>query len=333
VKAFDFTQFEEELYPEWESMFRIGGGTGEFSYVKGGKPCPYGTLDVIFCRAIMNRLTLTEKEKNDWASYINSFQQKDTGWYKKTYTLTHFREHTTAYAVAGLHLIDRKPAYDFIWQDRLLSSEKERQRWINKIPWSLSWPASHIVSGIPAIMAMLGNGTDEFFNWYFAWLDKEVNPATGYWSRGLGHRLGLIKKVSKHEMGSAFHMYYVYEYMNRKWPYPEKIVDMTLRLQHENGLWDRDVTYCIDLDGVYSLLRSSRNAGGYRTDDVKDACIRYLERAEKILNDREFFYSRYTNTHILPGALCAVAECAKFYPELVRTSRPWFETLDKACFI
>jgi hypothetical protein len=333
MKAFDFTRFEEEIYPEWEARFRIGGGTGEFSYVKGGKPCPYGTLDIIFCRTIMNGLILTEKEKDEWASYINSFQQETTGWYKKTYTFNHFREHTTAYAVAGLKLIDRKPSYNFIWQDRLLSSEKEMERWINKIPWSLSWPSSHIVSGIPAIMAMLGTGTEAFFNWYFAWLDKEANPATGYWSRGIGHRLGLIKKVSKHEMGGAFHMYYVYEYMNREWPYPERIVDATLGLQHANGLWDKDVTYCIDLDGVYSLLRSSRNAGGYRADDVKDASVRYLERAEKILNDREFLISRYTNTHVLPGALCAVAECAKFYPELVKTVRPWIETLDKACFI
>ena len=128
-------------------------------------------------------------------------------------------------------------------------------------------------------------------------------------------------------------MYYVYEYMGRKWPYPEKIVDMTLELQHANGLWDKDVTYCIDLDGVYSLLRSSRNAGGYRADDVKAASVRYLERAESILNDREFFFSHYTNTHILPGALAAIAECRKFYPELVKTSHPWKQTLDKSCFI
>jgi hypothetical protein len=333
MKAFDFTRFEEEFYPEWEARFRIGGGAGDFSYAPAGKPCLYGTADILLCRAVMNRLELTEKQKDEWAGTINSFQNSSTGWYRKVYTYNHFREHTTAYAVAALHLIDRKPAHEFIWRERLLSSKHEMERWIDKIPWSLSWPASHIVSGLPAILAMLETGTPEFFNLYFAWLDREANPETGYWSRGLGHRLGLIKKISKHEMGGAFHMYYVYEYMGRKWPYPERVVDQTLNLQHENGFWDKDVTYCIDLDGIYSLLRSSRNAGGYRADDVKNACVRYLEAARQILNDRRFFFSRYTNTHLLPGALGAIAECHKFYPELVKTTRPWAQTLDKACFI
>ena len=91
MKAFDFTRFEEKIYPEWEARFRIGGDTGEFSYIQKGKPCPYGTLDILFCMAVMNRLTLTEQEKDEWASYINLFQQKDTGWYKKTYTINHFK--------------------------------------------------------------------------------------------------------------------------------------------------------------------------------------------------------------------------------------------------
>jgi hypothetical protein len=333
VRVYDFTRFEEDFYPEWESRFRIGGGIGDFSYAPAGKPCLYGTTDILFCRAIINRLELTEKQKDEWSDTINSFQDSSTTWYRKVYTHTHFREHTTAYAVAALYLIDRNPARDFIWMKKLLSSREEVERWINKIPWSLSWPASHIVSGIPAILAMLGKSTPEFFDWYFAWLDREANPQTGYWSRGFGHRLGLIKKITKHEMGGAFHMYFVYEYMNRKWPYPEKVIDATLKLQHANGLWDKDVTYCIDLDGVYSLLRSSRNAGEYRAVDVRGACTRYLEAAEQILNDRRFFFSRYTNSHILPGALAAIAECQKFYPGLVKTTRPWIQTLDKACFI
>ena len=333
MKVFDFRRFGEEFYPEWESRFRIGEEIGDFSYALSGKPCLYGTTDILFCRAIMNRLDLSEKQKDEWAGIINSFQNSRTGWYRKVYAHTHFKEHTTAYAVAALHLINRKPSYEFIWRKRLLSSKEEMERWYNKIPWSIIWPASHIVSGIPAIMAMLGNGSDDFFDWYFNRLDRDVDPQTGFWQKGLIHRLGIIKNPTKHEMGGAFHMYFVYEYMARKWLYPEKIIDETLKLQHANGLWDRDVTYCIDLDGVYSLLRSSRNAGGYKADDVKAACLRYLETAERILNDRRFFFSRYTNTHLLPGALGAIAECQKFYPELVKTTRPWIQTLDKACFI
>ncbi len=156
------------------------------------------------------------------------------------------------------------------------------ERWIERVNWSIIWPGSHVVSGVPAALAMTGGGTDEFFEWYFDWLDRSPpDPASGFWCRGIVHRLGKIPRPTKHEMGGAFHMYYVYEYFGRKWRYPERIVDHTLRLQHANGLWDSDVTYCIDLDGVYCLTRSSRNAGWYRKDDVYRACLRYLENRRK----------------------------------------------------
>lgn len=333
MRVFDFTPFEEELYPAWEARFRIGPGIGDFSYAPSGKPCLYGTTDILFNRAVMARLDLNETEKDAWAAAVNAFQDPGRGWYRKVYTHTHFKEHTTAYAVAALKLLDRRPRYDFAWRAKLISSPEERDRWIRSIPWSIIWPASHIVSGIPAILAMLGQGTPEFFAWYFDWLDREADPATGFWSRGILHRLGLLKRRSMHALGGAFHMYFVYEFLGRPWRYPERIVDAALKLQHANGLWDKDVTYCIDLDGIYSILRSSRNAGGYRADEVERACARYLETAARILNDREFFMTRYTNTHLLPGALAAIAECQRCYPELVKTSRPWVQTLDRACFI
>lgn len=263
---------------------------------------------------------------------INRFHDPKTGWYKKSYTI-HHREHTTAYAVAALALIDRKPLHPMKWKEPILASVKSMERWIEKINWSIIWPGSHVVTGVPAVLAMLGEGTDEFFNWYFDWLDKTADPVSGFWCRGLVHRLGIIGRPTKHEMGGAFHMYYVYEYMNRQWPYPEKIIDETLRLQHVNGLWDRDVTYCIDLDGIYNLTRSSRNAGGYRSSDIEAAVIRYLATAEKILNDKDFLFKKYTSSHILTGALAAIAECQKFYPELIVTEKPWRQSLDSACYI
>ncbi len=332
-KVFDFTHLQETLYPEWVEQFRSGPGIGDFSYAIDGPTSLYGTTDVLFCRAIMNDLQLTDQEKDDWAGCINQFQKRDTGWYKKRYTYTHSKQHTTAYAVAALHLIDRKPAHEFPWIAKLLSGKKQMERWIERIPWSIIWPGSHIVSGIPAILAMLDKGSQEFYDWYFDWLDREADPKSGYWCRGWIHKLGVIKTPTKHEMGGAFHMYYVYEFLNRSWRYPEKIIDHTLRLQLPTGLWDKDVTYCIDLDGIYCLTRSNRIAGGYREKEIYQACVDYLAAAEKILNDRDYFFEHYTNTHILPGALAAIAECQKFYPELVKTPTPWIQTLDRACFI
>ncbi len=279
---------------------------------------------------------LFDHQADEWANVINRFQDPKTGWYNKTYALHHFKEHTSAYAVAALHLIDRTPKYPFSWKYTILKSEKAQERWIRgdiRLLWSIIWLGSHVISGIPAILAMTKQGNDKFFEWYFNWLDTHANPTSGFYHRGIHHRLGVNRIPSKHEMAGAFHMFYVYEWFNRKWPYPERIVDHCIRLQHENGFWDKDVTYCIDLDGLYSMIRSSRNANWYRREDVKQAVCRYLENAERTLNDEEFFFKKYINSHLLPGALSAIAECQKWFPELVKTAQPWKQSLDYACYI
>ncbi len=329
-RSYDFRPLEEH-YSEWESQFRSGNGPGEFSYRKGGPTSLYGTTDMYISRATIGRGDLTDGDADAWASTINSFQQR-SGWYGKRYTL-HFRSHTAAYAVAALTLIGRSPERPVAAAERIARSRAATTRWLRSVPWSIVWPGSHVVAGLPAILHMTDRGSDTFWETYFSWLDQEANPETGFWSRGVLQRTGLRPRLATAELGGAFHMHYVYEARGRRWPLPERVVDAALALQHENGLWDGEVSYCIDLDGLYCMIRSSRLAGHYRTDEVRESVHRYLQRAEATLCDREFLFDRYDNSHRLTGALSAIAECAKWFPELVKTERPWSQTLDVAPFI
>lgn len=337
--GFDFGELHASLLAEWMAQFKAGPGVGDYSYTPGGPTSLYGTTDMVYARYLTGHWDLTEADKDAWAATINQFQDPETGWYHKSHTL-HYREHTTAYAVGALHLLARPPAHPLYWKEKILGSRRAMARWIKrpmwKAPWSIIWPGSHAISGVPAALAMTDEGTDEFFAFYFDWLDREADPASGFWRRGWLHKLRLFKRFrvpNLHDMAGAFHMYYIYEWFNRQWPYPERVVDHALRLQHANGLWDKDVTYCVDLDGLYCLTRSSRNAGSYRADDVEAAVRRYLATAHRTLTDRAFLLARYDNSHRLPGALSAVAECQKFFPALVHTPVPWPQSLDAACFI
>jgi hypothetical protein len=330
ARVYDFSRFQEELYPEWERRF-ASGGIGEFGYLPGAATCSYGTTDMLISRYTMGDLELSEKEKDAWAAVINRFQRPD-GWYAKSHT-RHAREHTTAYATAALALIERRPGRAFAWALPILRDERSWESWIRGPHWSIVWPGSHVISGVPAALAMTGGGSEAFFDWYFDWLDHEADPRSGFWCRGLVHRLGIIQKPTKHEMGGAFHMFYVYERFGRAWRHPERVVDESLRLQHTNGLWDKDVPYCIDLDGLYCVLRSSRNAGGYRKDDAASAARAFLETAERVMGNRDLLFGGYPNSHRLTGALSAIAECARSFPELVTTPRPWRQSLDVAPYI
>ncbi len=332
---YDFRKFERELFDKWMQQFKSGDGLGDFSWKKGGPTSLYGSTDILISIFILDDLLLSDSQRDQWANTINQFQNIKTGWYEKSFTF-HYREHTTAYAVAALHLIDRKPKYPLSWKNNILKSKIAQEKWIRgdwRMLWSLIWPGSHVISGIPAILAMTNQGNKNFFDWYFNWLDNHADPNSGFYMRGIPHKLGIIRKPRMQDLGGAFHMFYVYEWFNRKWPYPEKVVDYCIQLQHQNGLWDKDVTYCIDLDGLYSMIRSSRNANWYRKDDVKQAVIKYLKTAEKTLNDENFLFTHYSNSHRLTGALAAIAECQKWFPELVKTAQPWKQTLDYACYI
>ena len=326
----DFRLFQEELYPAWEKKFAVGG-TGEFGYLPGSHTCSYGTTDTLISRFTMGDLSLTEAEKDAWAAVINRFQQTD-GWYGKSHT-RHSRPHTTAYATAALTLIGRSPSRPFAWADAILRDRAAMEAWIRGPHWSLAWPGSHVISGVPAALAMTRAAPERFFDWYFDWLDREADAGSGFWLRGAVHRLGIIRTPTKHEMGGAFHMFYVYAFFRRPWQHAREVVDHALRLQHANGLWDRDIPYCIDLDGLYCAARSSRLAGGYRADDVRAAAEAFLSTTARVLNDPRALVRCYPNTHRLTGALSAVAECQRAWPELVRTARPWTQSLDIAPFI
>lgn len=331
AKSYDFSEFEG-LYDEWEARFKSGAGEGEFSYRLGGPTSLYGSADMLISRATIGRLDSSATRREAWAETINRFQKAGSGLYRKRYTL-HFPSHTAAYAVAALKLLGHEPRYPVRKAEELARNPERVARWLRRIPWSIIWPASHSVAGYPAILHMSGRGNDRFWETYFSWLDARAHPRTGFWSRGILQRLGLRPILAREELGGAFHMHFVYEARGRSWPLPERVVDAGLALQQANGFWDGEVSYCIDLDGLYCILRSSRNAGGYRAADAEAAVHRYLARAEETLNDRDFLFSRYDNSHRLTGALSAVAECALHYPGLVTTVRPWMQTLDRACFI
>lgn len=135
-------------------------------------------------------------------------------------------------------------------------------------------------------------------------------------------------RLTKHELGGAIHYYWIYEFLNRPIPYPERVIDSTLKLQNKLGLWDKNVSYCIDLDAIFSLLRCLKQTRGYREEDIKSAIKKYLDYTIPCLNDKQFLFNCYNNTHKLTGCLGAIAEIYKYMPELIESSTPWIQTLD-----
>jgi len=327
----------------WVESYKTTNVAGEFSLIRGKKKISlYGICDMVFNLIISNRfknyLESHEIEsKEAWIKRIQSYQDPKTGWFKDHYYNYKFRspltgqwEHATAFATSALKLLDATPKFD-LKITKKLDTKKKVEKWLKKVPeWGLFfWPGSHRGGGVGAIFATLGEKFyphENFFDWYFDWLDNNADPEVGFWRLGWNHKFK--KRLTKHELGGSIHYYWIYEFMDRPIPYPEKVIDSTLQLQNRFGLWDNEVSYCIDLDAVFSLLRCQTQLNGYRKADIMQAIIKYLDYTIPSLNDNEYLNSHYSNTHKLTGCLGAIAEIYKFLPELFDPSIKFIQSLD-----
>jgi hypothetical protein len=337
MKKYNLDKFCGILF-DWVDSFKFNNIPGQFCVNREKKnPSLYGISDVVYNLVIPNQLTnyleTHRKENiNSWIKEIQSYQNPKNGWIKERWFNfgLHFKEHSTAFATSVLKLLDSRPKYGFKILKKLVSKKKV-ETWLKTKPeWGfLYWPGSHRGGGIGAIFATLGPKNyphENFFDWYFDWLDRHADPEVGYWRLGWIHKFK--KRLTKQELGGAIHYYWIYEFLKHPIPYPEKVIDSTLKLQNKLGLWDGDISYCIDLDAIFCLTRCSAQINGYREDDIRDAIIKYLDYTIPTLNDKDFLFSRYDTTHKLTGCLEAIAEIQKFYPELFDLPNPWIETLD-----
>ena len=66
--VYDFTRFQERIFPEWIQLFVSGPEIGEYSYKINGPTSCYGTTDMLISRYIIDELNLSDDEKDSWAS-------------------------------------------------------------------------------------------------------------------------------------------------------------------------------------------------------------------------------------------------------------------------
>lgn len=344
--TFNLDLFYENLF-DWINQFRLDSNIGNFRYKPGqfyfkNKPSLYGSTDMFLLLKVTNMLDEYFKgfgvnQQEQWIRVIQKYQHQRTGWFMEglwNHHSWHFKEHSTAYACIMLKLLDAKPKYPIKFINRLNTKEKV-EKWLKKGPeWGLLlWMGSHRGGGIAAtIIATDQLPHPDFFDWYFDWLDRNIDSKTGFWRIGWNHnisqKLNRPVRSSVHELGGAIHYFWIYEFLKHPYPYPEAAIDSTLQLQHQNGLWGKQIPYCVDFDGLFVLTRMSRQAKRYRKEEIEKAVLKYTEQVTNLLNQRNFLFSNYHGSHKLPGALVALAEVQKYYPNMLKTPKPLIQTID-----
>jgi hypothetical protein len=219
-------------------------------------------------------------ERDGWAEYIQSHQQLNTGMFvdpmlkrkdlrSQSHSLTYMTWQSTFFAVAALDALDTKPMHPLSFvQD--IQNKHSADSWMQKQQWNNPWLASNMVMFLLSLSISrtqddLDPAGVSYAHAMLDWLDEHQDPETGYWNpRGTASL--------RNAMAGAFHFYFFYYYLGRPIKYVNRIIDSTLSLQAEDGLFGKKLGggACIDLDAIDILVKLSLLTD-YRSSEIYEA--------------------------------------------------------------
>jgi hypothetical protein len=356
----DFTLFEDEVLPAWLDLFTVAHDAGKFSYQpktsSQPRPAPslYGSADVIHVLATTGMLSaLNATTRDAWAAQVDSYQNAD-GFYN--HSTSNSRYHAIGEATASLALLDRRPRYNCSEYEAFAEAGPDAwsalytQLYFNNGTGvrpnrtgcgSSIHSCGQIIGSFPSVLAYTtGSKHAPFVRWWSRWLANMTSAATGTLcplnaTRGdLFDSLGGGMATHGIQLGIAAGAPHDYPF---ELAAPRALLTFALALQNRSsGAWVKprdDGTHpaplgSMTLDGIFQATRASeqvaRHGGNASAAAVRAACDLLLETSARQLANRSWTLGQYANdSHGLPNVLAAVGECARAFPRLVKTRRPW----------
>lgn len=269
------------------------------------KDAPYGTYKMsasteatlfsscfaVFVKELYSDLgNLTTNQKPAWIDLINSWQDKETGFFidprlkneglfsehlGKDHDWAYVSWQSTCFCISALKALGSTIQYPFRFLDKWKNPDKVAS-WLENLDWRRrTWTAGNVAMflGVCLITDYEMNRDQrakEAVEAFLDWHDSFQDPKTGFWGTNYGTSLyvGLF---------GAMHQYLLYYYVNRPLKYMERIVDNALLMQQPDGLFSPigGGGACEDLDAVDTLVNMYQRVD-YRRDDIRRALQKVL---------------------------------------------------------
>lgn len=327
IKTYDMRPFVKWIIDEFEPSVRLPGGAGRYARKAGDANFElYGTSDMACVLYTLSKLRPNEKERAEWLEAFQSFQNPETGMLVEKASPTHDPRHNTAFALAAMQLLDLRPKYPV-----KVDEYADPKAFLATLNWKTAvYTDSHKGAGVGSIYQLAGLGDAKWFNDYFAACDSYFDPNNGMMGQGKP------PAGDFDQIGGTFHYEFLYEFFNRRMPYPEKRIDAIIGLQRPDGHWDVTNRTWLTMDAIYMLTRAVRQCH-HRIDDVNKTIMRALDSMMTEV------YSPEGRTRVLAGRLpvhtmtCAVSTLAEaqmhFGIDKIVTEWPLKMILDRRPFI
>ena len=320
-KMIDLAAMGREILDRMEARRVPGVGSGAYAAAPGGQRVDlYACVDVLHMLVVMGRdpsVALNPEEKVEWGGHIRSFQRPDGG-FDGVFT-THSQYHALGMVIGALGPLGQPLEYRHGLFDELREVENV-SAWLERIDWARQWQASHLFWGGMHCFSTSGQCSPEWKEAVVAWLDRELDPETGWWRRGVPH-------ADRHQApGGSAHIVPIYQHAGRRFPCPEALLDSVLALQLPQGNWLAQegaypVSY-LDLDALYLLRFAAEQRPEHRPAEVRAAAERFGKYVIDLWQgDRERLFSEHPH-HVL-GLVGSLGLLQQHLPDSFADERSW----------
>jgi len=229
----------------------------------------------------------------------------------------------TAHFVAALELLGARPLLPLRSMD-----EARTPAGIVRMLEGLDWSdplASARGAHVSACLAVTGDVGPEWFERFFAWLDREADPSTGLWRRG-------VQAPLRDALAAAFRYFALYDRFRRPLPHASAALMTALGLQLPDGLYAESGPGWTELAAAFVMDRAFRQCGEHRAREK--AALENLARATAArLRDPGALASLDADPHAAAGLMSLLAVLSQALPGSVKSRGPLRLYLERHLFV
>ena len=266
---------------------------GEFRMCPDGNVTLYASCFAVMTLHYLGVLSnLSQETRRQWAEYILQWQDPISGYFmgpelvREEITSTEHdwdvvRMHLAVHVLPALDLLGVQPKYPLSFAHVYIDIEYLLQ-WLNARNWARAWLEGNNLLFIGQFLVHLRDiehipEAQSGIDLYFEWLDRHIDPISGLWGAVTNHT------SRAHALYGAYHQLLVYFFEEHAVPYPEALVESTLKVQEFDGGFalSGNGGACEDVDAINVLVNLYQ-----RYDYQRPVIRRSLRRAYKAVLSR-----------------------------------------------
>lgn len=294
----------------WEWM---SGGMGGFRMNREIGVNLLSSTDIAWIRYAIGENDVGGAVRQAWVDYLQSRQDERTGRYKyePRIGVKLSSGHAFWHTVRSLKILESDlkhfPAY---LSD--IMSVTGLEAYFDSIDWSSSSSNHHEVLGLVPVLVSLNN--PEWTEVFYEKLGRQQDEHTGVWPKRRP------TNISRTFAYTSLHLA-----IGRLPKMPEKIIDVILSLQRDDGFWDTGPGF-LTMDAAYLLTRLPRRIH-HRQAEALAALGRLQTAMDSLIEQR--FDAILENTHRTLAVIQTFSLLQEAMPEAYPSQLPWRFDWDK----